>query len=92
MHKFKVMSAAEFLSAGDIRADAISARAERAECNTRLAEQQRQINDYQKTRSRTHPRNVLQDEITMLEEMTADSAENFAECESAFEALQKGER
>ncbi len=92
MNKFTVISAAEFLSVSDIHADAITANAELVECNARLAEQQRQINDYQKTRSRMSPRNVLQDELAMLEEMTADSAETLAKVEAAFQIIQRGER
>ena len=92
MEKFKVIGAADFLSASDIRADAITAKAELAERNARLTEQQRQINDYQITRSRMSPRNVLKDELAMLEEMTENSAENLAAVESVFDALQKGER
>lgn len=92
MNKFKVISATEFLSVSDIRADALTAKAELVERNARLAEQQRQIDDYQKTRSRMSPRNVLQDELAMLEEMTADSAETLAKVEAAFKIIQRGER
>ena len=95
MEKFKVLTAPEFIAAGPplgSREEKLAIKAEQAERNARLAEQQRQINDYQKTRSRMSPRDVLQDEIAMLGEMTADSAENFARIESVFEALQKGER
>ena len=90
--RFNVQSAADFLSASDVRADAITAKAERAARNARLAEQQRQINDYQNTRSRMSARNVLEDELAMFREMTQNSVENFARCEAVFDALQKGDR
>ena len=89
--KFKVQSVAEFLSASDFRADAKSEKAEQAECNARLAQQQRQVNNYQKTRSRLSPCDVLQDEIKMLREMTQNSAQTIAAVEAAFDKLQRGE-
>ena len=95
MGKFKVISAPEFIASGPAfgsREEKLAIQAELAARDARLVEQQRQIDDYQKKRSRMAPREALEDELTMFREMTENSAENLATIEAVFEALQKGER
>jgi hypothetical protein len=90
MNKFRVVPACEFLAAGDIGTDAITAKAEQVERNARLAEQQRQIGEWQKEQSRMTPRQRRQDERAMLIEQIKSEGIHMAACEREFQKLLRG--